>query len=421
MRPSLLLAALLILTLAPEHADAKRIFVPRQHRRIQAAVNAAAAGDTIWVAPGIYYGTITVKKRLVIFADQGPEKTVLDGHDSVRVVHVEGVKGGGILGFRIQNGKAPGGSGVYCLRDTAFILASCDVRGNWETGVALWKCENIQIGDSEISGNHGTGMTSSESKFQLLRVNFRDNHAATGGGMNLVDSEMQIARECLFETNRADGGTGGGIFGENSMIRIANCTFRGNTAASGGGGIATMDSCEVRVRTSLFTANRSNAGGAVLTDQSYCDIQGSVFDKNRAMAAGAAVQILGRRTAGVNPILIGNTFYKNGVDADQGGTIFAEAIAPEITRNIFVIDSTAKNMAVLQLKGVPRYECNLVQTLDGNPMKSSANLLVGDPLFCDAEHGDFHVRDLSPALLAPCGKIGALGKGSCGFKVVPSQ
>ena len=66
------LALLLFVTSGlPAQANAKRIFVPKQHRRLQSAIDAAAAGDTIWVAPGTYFGPFTIKKRLVIFADEG--------------------------------------------------------------------------------------------------------------------------------------------------------------------------------------------------------------------------------------------------------------------------------------------------------------------------------------------------------------
>ena len=133
------------------------------------------------------------------------------------------------------------------------------------------------------------------------------------------------------------------------------------------------------------------------------------------------MQILGRRTPGVNPLISGNTFYRNGVDGEQGADIFSEDVAPEITHDIFVIDSTAKNKAVLQMRGVAHYECNLVHLLDGSPATANANTIVGNPAFCDAEHGDFHVHDLSPALLSPCGRIGALGKGCGSFHLVPSQ
>lgn len=415
------LVFLVLGSFAPEHADAKRIFVPKQHRRLQAAIDAAAAGDTLWVGPGTYFGPFTIKKRLVLFADEGPDKTVLDGRDTVRVVHVEGATGAAIIGFTIQNGKAPGGSGIYCLRDTFFTIAGCSIRANAEAGVALWKCGSVQIGETEITGNHGSGLTASESKVTLVRTNFRENHSSTGGGMSFVDADLYIARECLFESNRADGGTGGAIFAESTPIRILSCTFRGNSAASGGGAVAVMDSSDLRIRSTTFSANRSNTGGALLTDQSYLDVQNSIFDRNRATAAASAIQILGRRTPGVNPVVSGNTFYRNGVDVEEGAAIFSESVAPEITHDIFVIDSTAKNKAVLQMKGSAHYECNLVQLLDGSQAAPNANTIVGNPAFCDAEHGDFHVHDLSPALLSPCGRIGALGKGCGSFKLLPSQ
>ena len=418
-----LLASLVLALIAVSSsvAEAKRIFVPKDHRRLQSAIDAASAGDTIWVAPGTYYGPFTIKKKLVLFGDEGPEKTILDGRDTVRVVHVEGVTGGGIIGFTIQGGKAPGGSGVYCLRDTFFTIASCFVRANWEAGVAAWKCGSIQVGDCEVTGNHGGGVTASESRITLQRTTLRDNHNATGGGLYMVDADLYLARDCTFESNRADGGTGGGAFAENSPMRFLSCTFRENSAASGGGAIAVMDSSDLRIRNTTFTSNRSSTGGAILTDQSYLDVQNSIFDRNRATAVASAVQILGRRTSGVNPIVSSNTFYKNGVDVQDGAAIFAESVAPEISHDIFVIDSTAKNKAVLIMKGSALYSCNLIQLLDQPNAPANATTIVGNPAFCDAEHGDFHVHDLSPALLSPCGKIGALGKGCSAFKLVPSQ
>ena len=418
------LAAMILVSvacsLAPESSQAKRLFVPRQHKRLQAAIDAASAGDTVWVAAGFYRGPFVIKKRLVLFGEGGSEKTILDGRDSVRVLHVEGVNRGAIYGFRIQNGKAPGGSGIYCLRDTLFTVGSCDIRSNWAAGLAVWQSDALQIADSEISGNKGSGLTASDSKVQLYKVTFRDNHAPTGGGMSLVSSEV-IARDCLLEANRADDGTGGGVFAENSpVVRFMNCTFRENSAAAGGGAVAVRDSSDLRIRSSFFAANRSSTGGGVLTDRSSLEVSASIFSKNRATAAGSAIQILGRKTAGVNPFLGSNTFYRNGVDS-EGSAIFAMDVSPEIVRNIFVVDSTSKNKAALQMKGMPRFECNLIHAVDGTPPTPSANTIVGDPAFCDAEKGDFHVRDLSPALLAPCGRIGALGKGCGSFRLVPSH
>ncbi len=408
-----------ILSSAP--AEAKRIFVPRQHKRLQAAIDAASPGDTVWVSAGTYRGPFALKKRLVLFGEAGPESTILDGGDTTRVLHIENVSHAAVLGFRIQHGKSPGGGGIYCLRDTLLVIGSCDIRFNWEGGIAGWKCTQLQIADTEISENKGSGILANDSRLQLLRVKLRRNHGSAGGGISLVSSEIMMARDSAFEENRADEGTGGGVNAESSIARFLNCSFRGNSSAVSGGAIAGRDSSELRIRQSRFTENHAATGGAVLADRSEIGVDLSIFDKNRATAAGCAVQIIGRRTSGVNPLIYGNTFYRNGAVA-EGGAMFVQDVSPEIHHNIFVVDSTAKNKAVLELRGSPRYDCNLLHTLGGSAaVGPSANTLVGDPLFCDAEQGDFHVRDLSPAILSPCGKIGALGKGCASFRPVPSR
>ncbi len=422
-RGSLLSTLALILlagTLAPHVALASRIFVPRAYKSLQTAIDSARAGDTVWVAPGTYFGPFVIKKRLVLFGDGGSDSTILDGKGNARVLHVEGVGRASILGFRIQNGKAPGGSGIYCLRDTALMIASCVIKNNWETGVASWQCSPIQIADSEISDNHGTGVTASDSRMQLVHVNLRRNEGPSGGGLALTNSEL-LARNSLFEENRAMGGTGGGIYSEDSQIIIQSCTLRGNSAAAGGGGIAGRDSTILRIRSTLFAGNHSSTGGAILTDRSSIDVSGSIFSKNRSVAGGSAIHLLGRRFADVNPQLNNNTFYRNGVLVADGSDIFAIDVAPEIIRNIFVVDSTEKNRPVIGTRGVPRYECNLVYAYQGTIRPPTSTTLMGNPSFCDAEKENFHLRDLSPALVAPCGVIGAEGKGCASFRLVPSQ
>lgn len=415
-------AIILGVLLPPRVADARRLFVPRDHKQLQAAIDAASPGDTVWVAAGTYHGPFTIKKRLVIFGDSGPESTILDGGDSVRVLHIEGVTRGAILGFRIQHGKAPGGGGIYCLRDTLLQIGSCEIRANWEAGVAVWQSGRIQIADSEVSDNQGSGISANNSRLQLTRVKLRGNRGHSGGGLSLVSSELMVARECTFERNRAEGGTGGGVYADSSSARFSACTFIENSSAVAGGAIAAVGSSNLSIRQSRFTANRAASGGAVLVDRSEFGTDFSVFDRNRSTAAGSAVQILGRKTAGVNPVLNNLTFYRNGSDG-EGAAIFCQQVSPEIRHSVFVVDSTSKNKAVLALGGAPRYECNLLHTLgDGAAGAApSANTLLGDPHFCDPEKGDFHVMDLSPALLSRCGKIGAEGKGCTSFRMVPSR
>lgn len=49
------------------------------YNEIQEAINAALSGDTVSVAPGIYYGALEMKQGVKVIAEQGPEVTIIDG------------------------------------------------------------------------------------------------------------------------------------------------------------------------------------------------------------------------------------------------------------------------------------------------------------------------------------------------------
>jgi pectin methylesterase-like acyl-CoA thioesterase len=75
---ALLLTAFAVLSLvaAAAPAQARRIFVPRQYKGLQNAIDAASKGDTVWVGKGVYRGTIYIRKPLVLFGDAGPDSTI---------------------------------------------------------------------------------------------------------------------------------------------------------------------------------------------------------------------------------------------------------------------------------------------------------------------------------------------------------
>jgi len=49
------------------------------YNEIQEAINAALSGDTVLVAPGIYYGALEMKTGVKVIGEQGPELTIIDG------------------------------------------------------------------------------------------------------------------------------------------------------------------------------------------------------------------------------------------------------------------------------------------------------------------------------------------------------
>jgi predicted outer membrane repeat protein len=303
------------------------------------------------------------------------------------------------------------------------MIASCKLEKNWESGLAAWNCGDLNLRELRIVENLGSGVWFNSTRGIFMICSFERNKGFAGGGLSLVDSDIFLPmRQCSFEGNSAEGATGGAINADSSQALIAECVFRDNSAQVAGGAIAVMNESKVSISRSRFSGNHAKTSGAIHGDRSDINVAFSIFDRNRSIALGAAVGFVGRAKANINPIVGNNTFYKNSSEPGQeGATIFCERVSPEIRRNIIVIEGDQKAVSGIQTS--PLYQCNLLFDPTGVGLKSlpSTETLVGDPLFCDPEHDDFFLRDLSPAALATCGPIGPLPKRCTSFKMVPSR
>ncbi len=402
-------------------AEAKRIFIPENHKTVQAGIDAASDGDTIWVAAGTYGGPIMVKKRLILFGDAGSDNTFLDGGDSVRVLDMEGVKGAAILGFTIRHGKANAGGGIHCVRDTSIMFSSCVFEKNWESAISAWQCGDLNLSDLTFVENQGSAVSLNFSTAIVRLCTFQKNIGYTGGAISFVHSSATLPiRQCSFEENSADAATGGAVNADSSDVMIADCQFKGNSAKVAGGAISAMNGTKMMVAHCQFFQNHAAASGAVHVDKAGLNLGFSIFNQNKAIALGSAIGVVGRAQANINPIFQNNTFYKN-ASTSEGSAIWAEHVSPEIRKNIFVVDGGQR--AVSGITSSPLYECNLIHDPSGEAIGSlpSSDTLVGDPLFCDGANGDFFLKDLSPAILATCGPVGALPKRCSSFKLAPGK
>ncbi len=279
------------------------IQVPGDYATVQAGIEAATAGDTVFVADGTYTGDGNrdidfLGKPITVMSENGPETCVIecegsktDPHRGFWFQNYENVDS--ILdGFTIQNGDATGftesyGGGIFCSNATPLII-NCLIRGNTaeEGGGIAIRYGDVQISNSTIVENTATskgggifiegGLIISNSTISENSVGGSElfcDHWAMGGGIFIVDGFSEIVN-CLIEGNMSTG-DGGGIhtsyFSSNDIrLFMINSTISQNAAVGSGGGIQISEDDDIQIGGAEETGNFFTGNSAVAGADLYC-------------------------------------------------------------------------------------------------------------------------------------------------------
>lgn len=308
----------------PDDCFADTIHVPADQPTIQAGIDAAAAGDTVLVAPGTYFENIDfLGKAISLLSESGPEATFIDGKEADNAVLFQTQEGPDTLlsGFTITNGTskqsgmgggmlivecsptvtdcifiANQGSGLE-LRESDFTITHCSFLDNSFAGISNWKgaltishcifrdteygCINyyghMTMSHCIISDNR-EGIPSYDSQLTVTHCIFTRND---GGGMECWNGSATVSDSAFYD-NDGWGGFGGGLDLIVDEGAVTRCIFAGNEANLGGG--VYIHSGEVNVTYCTFTNNRAFDGGGIMgvAKLSHC-----TFIENSADAGGA--------------------------------------------------------------------------------------------------------------------------------------
>jgi hypothetical protein len=257
--------ACLCLCLVAPISLAKQILVSQRgggnFTKIQAAINAAANGDTVVVRPGVYVENLNFKgKKILVTSALGPDSTIVDGgrpsdsnigsvvsfvsgEDSTAILKgftimkgtgtlipfAGGIRiGGGILcdgasptiwGNIIRDNKADDGAGIECTQG-----ANAKVFYN-----LIWRNVASTTNPNFISS--GGGMTSAfGSRPQVINNTIVGNECLTGGGgvSALFPGTNPVLRNNIIFNNR-----GGGIFAEvGAQVTVSYCDVFSNPSTT---------------------------------------------------------------------------------------------------------------------------------------------------------------------------------------------
>jgi parallel beta-helix repeat protein len=209
----------------------KVIVVPGDHRTVQAALDHADAGDTIFVTAGTYRGAITLREYVALIG-AGAERTILVGDRRNPVIR--GAQGATVRHFTIEGGY----QGILCS-NTFMVIEDNVIRGNRETGIHCIIALPV-IRNNIILRNRGTGIFCETTRAHRgLIANNVIAESGRGGVMLAGQSEVLVENNIFYFNGQH------GIFVSEGArrSRIANNLFYGNRGA--GNSVAVIDQSNV--------------------------------------------------------------------------------------------------------------------------------------------------------------------------------
>ena len=238
-----------------------------EYPTIQAAVDAAADGDTVLCQPGAYTGVgnqaVELRgKAIAVIGEGGAATTILDCAGANRAFFVHEGEGAATLvqGFTIRDGfnddyaaGAGGGVRVFQASPTLrnLVVEDC-VSGSYGGGIYLYQSQAF-LEDIELARNRcderGGGVCCRESDVSLENALIHGNDGDVyGGGIDVMASTLAAAGVTVAGN---DAGVGCGIFvGNGSDVTLTLSLIAANTGSGGGinrasSGSASLSCCDL--------------------------------------------------------------------------------------------------------------------------------------------------------------------------------
>lgn len=281
---------------------------------LQQAIDATMAGDTIWVAKGVYMPTVEFDEDLSGGAD-AQEKTIYINKN----IHIYG----GFIGTE------------SLLSERDFVNNLTVLSG--EIGTPSDSTDNV---NHVIYIDTTANMGNITENFDLdgFTITNGNTGLGLGGGIYINGSKSKstpVIRNCIFRNNSSEAG--GAIFndgtGGEASPTIDFCSFYNNSSSIHGGAVYNFGQFGISsptITNSHFESNKSELGGAIHNDAyngaSNTKIINSVFIGNTAGFGGA---IYSNGYLGSNTVTITNSTFYHNFGMNWKGTVrnnFANAI-----------------------------------------------------------------------------------------------
>ena len=332
------------------------------YRAVQGALDAAAPGDTIWIARGTY----RIQEARAPVARPRPGQKLLGGFEGdERTIEERPLPAVGTVfnGDRLADGRTVDDSERLIIAANGIQLDGLQLVNGYRTardgegGAGLWleDVDDVRVVDVSFSvgfAHFGAAVGCVASSARFERVEFRRNIAAGAGGavhglagcaLSLTDVRFDqndavldggaIALEAAstvdvlradFSAGKADFNGGAIALADESVAVIDEARFARNQAEFSGGAVFVDSESSLTVSRSRFFANRCEDSGGALgaQDLGTVNVDTSVFSSNRAGAQGGAVWLFDFAEAQFTGVL----FTGNSALAEGGAVAAVENV-----------------------------------------------------------------------------------------------
>ncbi len=332
-------------------------------KTIQAAVDLATDGDTVWVTNGTYN----------VGGAKTPDHSLMNRVCITSAITVRSVNGREVT--IIEGVERVDGENVFDSVRGVFMTNSCALIGFTVTGGQTYRVGNDAL---DVSGG-GIFLTDG---CVVSNCTIIDNAALLDGG-GVFLSHGGIVESCIISRNKVKyrGGGANLYFGG----KLVGCTLKGNSAERLGGGAycredGVIDRC-------IFTDNTSDLHGGGVALYKGGRLSNSVLHGNKAVNYGGGVYLRENGTI-KNCTMVQNTssVAGGGVCLKDGGTLYNSIVWGNRAPKGDDVYKKGSGMKV-------RYIC----CSDGDAGSKSTTKY---PLFVDAENGNFLLLAGSPCINA---------------------
>ncbi|MEW6535628.1 MAG: right-handed parallel beta-helix repeat-containing protein [Candidatus Auribacterota bacterium] len=316
--------------------------------------NTTSQNAVLILAEGLYHENVQLKTGLSILG-ASPNTTIITGASLL----LDAVKAENITKTLIKNITIEGSyAGINC-KNSDLMVSSCIIKDNVATpsyggGLYFMNSRTIIVDtvvDNNAVSQYGGGAYFTATDPIIHNCTFSNNDAVRGGGIYIDVSEDTKIINTLISGNTSQ--SGGGVYNNGSHVAMINCRIKDSTATDKGAGI--------------YHLNGS------------LDVYNSVMVNNRALRFGGGLYVSGASGAMENSVLASNC-----ADFNTGHGVYQ-----------YQSSFTIKNSIIWNSLTSDLYGFAESQVISSDIRDASFNGINGnistDPLFVNANKGDFHL------------------------------